>query len=289
VIESKLPAEPVMVNADPHQIHQVLMNLGTNAAHAMRSSSGTITVVLDQIVTHAGLLTTVPMLGPGSYARITVADTGEGMDQETVRRMFEPFFTTKQPGEGTGLGLAVVHGILSEHDGALGVDSQLGKGTRMVVHLPLQDGREGKETEARRPCVLRGHGERLMVVDDEASVGRTYVTLLSRIGYDVAFFDNAADALARFAEAPDRFDLVLTDLAMPDMTGAELAKAIRERRPGMPVLLCTGYSAGLSREDASRQGIRDVLQKPVPLDMLAEAIAEALVGAKGTANEGRHG
>jgi two-component system cell cycle sensor histidine kinase/response regulator CckA len=287
VIETRLPAKPVMVNADPNQIHQVLMNLGTNAAHAMRSSSGTIDIALDQLTTDAGLLTTVPMLGPGSYARITVADTGKGMDEETARRIFEPFFTTKQPGEGTGLGLAVVHGILSEHAGALGVDSQLSKGTRMVVHLPLHDGREGKAAEVSRPSTLCGHGERVMVVDDETSVGRTYATLLSRIGYDVTVFDNAPDALARFAEAPDRFDLVLTDVAMPNMTGTELARAILERRPGMPILLCTGYAAGLSREDASYQDIRDVLQKPVTLDALAEAVVRALAGASGPANDGR--
>jgi PAS domain S-box-containing protein len=284
-LERRMPVEPLLVCADPHQIHQVLMNLGTNAAHAMRSKSGAMTVVVDKVVTGEVMLTTVPRLEPGSYARITVEDAGDGMDPETVHRIFEPFFTTKRPGEGTGLGLAVVHGIVSEHEGALGVDSRLGEGTRMVVYLPLYEGRPSTPPAATQQPLPRGHHERVMVVDDEAPVVQACSGILTHIGYHVTVFKKAPEALARFTEAPGEFDLVITDLTMPDMTGTQLAEAILARRPDIPILLTTGYSAGLTREDARGLGIVGVLQKPFSLESLAVAVRSALDGTDVLKNE----
>jgi two-component system, cell cycle sensor histidine kinase and response regulator CckA len=285
-IERTMPTEPVVVRADPHQIHQVLMNLGTNAAHAMRSKPGSMKIVLDKVVTGEVMLTTVPRLEPGSYARITVEDTGHGMDPETVHRIFEPFFTTKKPGEGTGLGLAVVHGIVSEHEGALGVDSRLGEGTRMVVYLPLHEGRPSKPVPAKPRPVPQGHHERIMFVDDEAPVALACAGMLTHIGYDVTVFEKASNALARFTEAPGDFDLVITDLTMPDMTGTELAQGILARRPNMPILLTTGYSAGLTRAGALSQGIAGVLQKPFAIESLAVAVRSALDGTDVSKDDG---
>jgi CheY-like chemotaxis protein len=266
----------VLVYADPNQIHQVLMNLGTNAAHAMHAKVGTIKVSIDKTLVSEARALTVSKLEPGWYARVTVEDCGEGMDDSTVVRVFEPFFTTKQVGEGTGLGLAVVHGIVRDHEGAIDVLSRCGEGTRISVYLPIYAGEICREPDSDIEPIPFGRGERVLFVDDEPTVGKTCGSLLRGIGYAVTVFDCPDTALARFAKSASAFDLVITDLTMPRMNGDQFAQAIHVLRPNIPILIITGYSAGLTRRNIRSLGAFDLLQKPITRRALATAVRQAL-------------
>ena len=272
----QVPDDPVLVHADPNQIHQILMNLGTNAAHAMRSTLGTMTITVDKVFADDARIMSVSSLEPGWYARFVVEDKGEGMDEQTVARLFEPFFTTKKPGEGTGLGLAVVHGIIREHDGALDVASRCQEGTRISIYLPLNGGQAGGDTESKSCSIPCGHGERILFVDDEQAVGQACGSLLTRDGYQVAVFNSPVDALARFSGSPSEFDLVITDLTMPRMNGEQFAQAVLALRPNIPLLIITGYSASLTRQSVRSLGAFDLLQKPITRQSLTTAVRRAL-------------
>jgi CheY-like chemotaxis protein len=200
------------------------------------------------------------------------------MDDPTVEHIFEPFFTTKQPGLGTGLGLSVVHGIIHQHDGIILVDSRPGHGTTFQVFLPasIPDESPGPEpTVAPR----RGAGERIMLVDDEEIVGRVGAGILTRLNYHVVTFNHPREALAALAAHPADFDLVVTDLTMPSMTGLALAGEVLHLRPGLPVILCTGFSGAIDASDLARVHVRSLVQKPFTVEQLARAVAEALAAA----------
>ncbi len=275
-IKTLLEDEPILVLASSDQLNQVLMNLGTNGAQAMGSNSGVLTIELKRVLAEPGMLKSSASVGQVWCASLSVHDEGIGMDEETLLRIFEPFYTTKKLGEGTGLGLAVVHGIVREHDGTIEVRSRPGEGTRMVVNLPLHDGKTTPTAVRVAGVVARGNGEHILFVDDEDAVGRACAGLLARIGYRVTVFDNAVDALARFTEDPYEFELVITDLTMPKMTGDKLARAILELRPKIPIIMITGYSAGLTQQQVRNLGVLDLIQKPLTLEVLAETLHRAL-------------
>jgi PAS domain S-box-containing protein len=267
-------APTVLANAD--QIHQILMNLGINAWHAMKDFSGRLQVKLERCVVDAAHAATQPRLRPGVYARISVSDTGSGMDPATLRRIFEPFFTTKLPGEGTGLGLAVVHGIMHSHDGAVTVYSQPGEGSIFHLYFPAHAGVAVAATLAEGGSVPRGHGERILVVDDEELLIELGQKTLLELGYNVEVTTRPAAALAMVRAAPQRFALVLTDQAMPGMSGILLASQLRRIRPELPIILMTGYSVSLTPEVLEAAGVRQLLLKPINLHSLGIAVHAAL-------------
>jgi signal transduction histidine kinase/ActR/RegA family two-component response regulator len=258
--------------ADRHQIEQVLLNLAINACDAM-ANRGTLTVTADRVELAGGA--GGPGLPPGAYVRVAVADTGTGMDEATLRAVFEPFFTTKAVGRGTGLGLAVAHGIVTQHGGRIAVDSVLGRGSTFTVYLPCAQGAPlASAAAAPRPVTVPSR-EQLLVVEDEAAVRRAVQRNLERLGYRVIAACDGEDAL-RLIEPLDRVDLVVSDVVMPGIDGPELACRLRAQWPDLPVLFVTGYSADrLARSDAV--GPRDrILEKPYQLDELARTIRQML-------------
>ncbi len=262
------------VLADPTQIHQVLMNLCTNAVHAMRDREGVLDVRLGRQELTAQSPVYDPGLKEGPYLQMVVSDTGEGIDPAVRDKIFDPFFTTKASGEGTGLGLSVVYGIVKDHGGMIRVESEPGKGTAFTIHLPLLDA----VTEWEGPemaLIPEGTGHILYVDDEEpiASLGRE---MLTSLGYDVAVRLSSIDALEAFRANPRDYDLVITDMTMPNMTGARLAGEMLKIRPDLPIILTTGFSERMDREEAQKLGCRDFLMKPVSLGDLGRAVQRAL-------------
>jgi PAS domain S-box-containing protein len=263
--------------ADVTQIHQVIMNLCTNAYHAMQQQGGLLIVRLQNAVI-SGETGDQPAgsAPPGSYVRLTVSDTGEGMDEATLERVFDPYFTTKKQGEGTGLGLATVRGIVENHGGVIAVKSALNEGTTFDIYFP--------RVEAAFSAALTGWGEtgstslaaRILLVDDEEMLVRLGKSILKKLGHTVTAFSNSQDALDCFRQDPRAFDLLLTDQMMPGLTGLELTKQCLTLRPDLPVILATGYSEATSKEEALAQGIRAILWKPVTINTMAETIQQAL-------------
>ena len=275
-----LAEEMPAVLADPTQIHQIVMNLGTNAWHAMRERPGQVEVKLEVCEVDSELATTILNLRPGGYVRLSFSDTGQGMDRATQERIFEPFFTTKEPGEGTGLGLAVIHGIMHSHEGAVTVYSQPGQGTVFHLYFPVLAGAAAESIPAERK-IVPGHGERILFVDDEESLVSLGRKILTRLGYVVEAETSAAMALDMVSRRPEyHYDLVITDLTMPGMTGIEFARLLLEIRPKLPVILTTGYSASLTAGQIQVMGIRELLLKPVTPQGLGEAVHRALAAAK---------
>jgi PAS domain S-box-containing protein len=265
------------VLADTNQIHQVVMNLGTNAFHAIKDRAGRIEFRLERCVVDAAHAATQPRLRPGVYARLSISDNGCGMDKATIQRIFEPFFTTKPPGEGTGLGLSVVHGIMESHDGAISVYSQPGEGTVFHLYFPAHAGEGAVEASEAGPAPL-GRGEEILFVDDEELLVHMGRESLIALGYAVESVAQPEAALALVRDNPSRFALVLTDQTMPGMTGLVLAKKVRQIRPEMPIILMTGYGGSLSREQIEAAGVRKLLLKPIGLLSLGTAVREALSG-----------
>ena len=274
---------PVFGNAT--QLHQVLVNLGTNAYHAMRATGGTLTVTVDEVQVQRPLQRGSTTLPPGQYVRLSVADTGQGMDEATLERIFDPYFTTKARGEGTGLGLATVHGIVAAHGGAVFAKSQPGRGARFDIYLPRYF-REAEAAPPAPPGKVRGRGERVLFIDDEEALARLAPVALRRLGYEVTSTTSSAEALERFRQHPDDFDVVVTDQVMPNLTGTDLATAMLEVRPELPIILCTGFSEGIDEDTAQSAGIRAYLRKPVVASTLSEAIQQALSRASGSGQEG---
>ncbi len=266
--------------ADPTQIHQVVMNLCTNSYHALGSGSGTVRVSLRDVTVDPDTPATGTDLAPGRYVLLEVEDTGCGMDEETLAKIFEPYFTSKQQGKGTGLGLAMVHGIVESYQGRITVQSRPGAGSLFRIFLPAA----GVEAvELPRQAALAGHDntgrERIMLVDDEPMIRSLLREYLATCGYRVRAFASGEAALAAYAEAPDSWDLLITDMTMPGMTGIELAGKIMKIRASQPVILCTGYSAALNREQHQASGIRAYLQKPVTMEELSRCVSQVLQAA----------
>jgi two-component system cell cycle sensor histidine kinase/response regulator CckA len=266
--------------ADPAQLHQVLMNLCTNAAQAMRQQQrGVLDVRLGSCILDKELTLGSRNLPPGEYIQLQVLDTGHGMDAKTMDRIFDPYFTTKKPGEGTGLGLAVVRGIVTNHGGAIHVESEVGRGTVMQVYLPRISGPKShkKENEEEQ---LRGD-ERILLVDDESQLVNLGKSMLRRLGYQVTATTESPEALKIFLARPHDFDLVITDQTMPDITGINLAEEILSVRPDIPIILNTGYSDQVDQEQARQIGISEFLQKPLTVTALSLALRRALEVKKG--------
>jgi PAS domain S-box-containing protein len=262
------------VLGDPIQIQQVLLNLVTNAAHAMREAGGTITIELVDIALPSGLDTPHPDLKPGRFVKLAVRDTGCGVDSASVERIFEPFFTTKRAGEGTGLGLAVVHGIVKAHNGAVTVASVPARGSTFTVFLPAVE--EAPTFAVKADTVSpRGH-ERILIIDDEDALVEAEKAVLEHLGYRVMGETDSLRALDLFREHPDRFDLVMTDYMMPHMTGIELAREVIAIRPDVPVILCTGFSDTITVDSSKTAGIRAVLMKPATRQEIAETVRQTL-------------
>jgi PAS domain S-box-containing protein len=276
-IRSELEAG-VGVLGDSSQLQQVVMNLCTNAFHAMRESGGVLEVRLETAAPDPALAAAHPTLAAGRVARLTVRDTGHGMDPATLERLFEPFFTTKPPGEGTGLGMAIVHGIVTAHGGAITVDSAPGVGTTFEIYLPVRSTEAARAPEARAPAP-RGEG-RVLVVDDEAMIASITSRALARVGFEVATATSPQDALGMVERDGRPFDLVVTDQTMPGMTGLELATRIHAIHADLPVILMTGYAELGQHQEAKRQGIAELLIKPVEIEVLAAAVTRALHGSR---------
>ena len=260
------------VLADPTQLHQVLMNLCTNAYHAMRPAGGVLSLSLAQTEIAPGDTTAELGLLPGSYLRLEVSDTGHGMEKAVLERIFDPYFTTKQKGDGTGLGLAVVHGIVKSIHGHIAVASEPGRGTTFQVYLPKVE-TAASPTEA---AVAPGGNEHILVVDDEETIVRLLTAILRALGYHVTTTTSSPEALRLFNADPDRFDLVITDMTMPEMTGAQLAQQLIRSRPELPIILCSGFSELINEEKAAAIGIRAYIMKPVLRTELATTIRSVL-------------
>ncbi len=274
-IRQNMKAESDTIFAEPTQMHQVLMNLCTNAAHAMRETGGVLEVGLSDMDFDAKALAQYPDLKAGAYVKLTVADTGHGMEREVMNRVFDPFYTTKAVGEGTGMGLSVAHGIVKAHGGTITVDSEPGKGTTLNVFLPTIASEVSLQAECYLGRIPKGN-ERILLVDDEAAVVHTVGPMLEHLGYEVVARTSSIEALEAFRAQPDKFDLVITDLAMPNMTGDCLAQELRQIRPDEPVVLCTGFSELIDEDKAKAIGIDGYVMKPIVMEDIAETIREVL-------------
>jgi signal transduction histidine kinase/DNA-binding response OmpR family regulator len=263
-----------MILADVTQIQQVLMNLCTNAFHAMREQGGVLEIGLDRERVDQGHAPHPLNLSVGDYLRLSVRDTGHGIDAANISRIFDPFFTTKAPGEGTGLGLSVVYGIVRDHNGAIGVDSEPGKGTTISIYLPLID--TGKVDQLQAPEKIAGGSERILLVDDEAAIVEVVESMISSLGYRVTARRSSVETLNLFRTRPDDFDLVITDMTMPGIRGDDLAREMLKIRADIPIILCTGFSEMITEEKTKGIGIRRFIMKPLYLKDLAKVIREAL-------------
>jgi PAS domain S-box-containing protein len=263
-----------LVTADPTQLHQVVMNLITNAYHAVEPSGGKISVQLRETALGPNDLTGSP-LEPGRYALLTISDTGCGIAPAIMDKIFEPYFTTKEQGKGTGLGLAVVYGIVREHNGDIKVYSEVGKGTTFNLYFPLLE--KSSEPEIADKVEIHQTGdERILLVDDEEPIARLGNQMLGRLGYRVTYRTSSVEALKAFAAHPEAFDLVITDMTMPNMTGDQLAKELISIRPAIPIIICTGFSERINREKAEAMGIKAFLMKPVVKSEMAQTVRKVL-------------
>jgi signal transduction histidine kinase/CheY-like chemotaxis protein len=275
-IRAELSTTLGTVLADPTQIHQAVLNLATNAVHAMGQTGGQIRVTLQGFEVLPDFAVMHPPLRPGAHACLAVTDTGHGMDAATLKRIFEPFFTTKAPGEGTGLGLAVVHAIIQNHDGVLTVESEVNLGSSFRVYLPL-----ARESQIRQTIQVEqtpeGHGEHVLVVDDEAMITEVYRCYLESLNYRVTVAHSPEQALEEFAKCPGEFAGLLTDFNMPHMNGLELVRRMRAIRPDLPALLCTGYVGSAATEhEAAELGMGEILGKPFTRHTLGLAMERTL-------------
>jgi len=262
------------VLADPTHIHQIIMNLCTNAAHAMQKQGGTLKVSAQNANLPDHSTEKSVDLKPGAYVRLIVRDSGHGIPNEIMEVMFDPYFTTKQHGEGTGLGLSVVHGIVNNYGGGITATSEPGQGASFEIYLPAIRGRQHSTTESAVP--LPSGSERILYVDDELPLVDMGKKMLESLGYEVTTRTSSIEALELFRRKPNAFDLVITDMTMPNMTGDKLTQAIMEVRPDIPVILCTGYSNQITKLQAKAIGIETFLFKPVVMDKLARAIRNAV-------------
>ena len=283
-IRQEVESESGMIMGDPTQIHQVLMNLCTNAVHAMREKGGILEIRLKDVEMDAETVSQYPDLRPGAYLQMTVSDTGHGMDRAVQERIFDPFFTTKGPHEGTGLGLAVIYGIVKNHGGSIRVYSEPGQGATFNILLPKVQQESPSDAGPLEP--LPGGDERILFVDDEEPLRQMGRKMMERLGYEVVAAADGREALDIFREDPERFQLVITDQTMPAITGDELAKALLEIRPDIPIILCTGFSETVSRERAQAMGIEEFVMKPIVKGEIARTIRRVLDGEAGIEEQG---
>lgn len=273
-IHATITPQAGIILADATQIHQIVMNLCTNAYHAVRDVNGAIDIRLDAIELDQQRALQFSDLPPGAYARLVIKDTGTGMPAAIKSRIFEPFFTTKRQGEGTGMGLAVVYGIIHNLGGAIEVKSEVGEGTIMHVLLPMSLGEEVELQDVQES--LQSGSERILFVDDESMLATLGKEILDELGYHVTATTSAKNALKMFNQAPSSYDLIISDQSMPEISGADLAKAMMHVRPDIPIILCTGYSETIDADRARALGIKAFLMKPIDQNTLASTIREVL-------------
>ncbi|MEN8258104.1 MAG: PAS domain-containing protein [Thermodesulfobacteriota bacterium] len=275
-IQENIDGECGQVLADSTNLYQVVVNLCTNALHAMKDEKGLLTIRLsrqeigaEEVVGEAGV-------NPGTFIVLSVNDTGCGIDEASRERIFDPYFTTKEAGKGTGLGLSVVHGIIKEYNGFIKVESEVGTGTSFHVYMPALEEELASPEETEHEESLSPGTERILVVDDESMIAFMHQEALASLGYSVSATTDSVEALAAIRANPDQFDLIITDQTMPGLTGAELAQEILAIAPVMPIILCTGYSSVLSEEEALAVGIKKYVQKPVALNELVQVVRSVL-------------
>ena len=273
-IREDIDSDSGAILADPVQIHQIMMNLCTNAHHAMSEKGGVLEVKLMSVNLGSGEDTVHPDLKPGPYVKVTVKDTGCGMDEATKVKIFDPYFTTKAKGVGTGLGLAVVHGLVQNHGGAITVESEAGKGSVFNLYFPAIQKEAVEETLIQETMPIGR--EHILLVDDEPVLLDMSREMLEYLGYSVETRTSSVEALALFSAQPNRFDLVITDMTMPFMTGDKLAKELLRIRADIPIVVCTGYSERIQDEQAKATGIRAFVMKPILMAKMAKAIRDAL-------------
>ncbi len=275
-IRQNIPNDTFHIVGDPTQIHQVMINLCINAAHAMEDKEGILEVAVGNTEIDKDTASKDPALHPGFYVQLSVSDTGNGISPEIIDRVFDPFFTTKDEGEGTGLGLSVVHGIVKGHHGRISVKSKPGKGTIFKILFPaIKEKTEGEQKESQK---LPTGKESILFVDDEESIVKVNQQLLEGLGYRVTGRTDPFEALEFFRANSQQIDLIITDMTMPKMTGDKLARAILEIRSDMPIILCTGYNEKLAEDNAQELGIRKYVEKPIEKEILARSVREVLDG-----------
>jgi len=273
-IREQMTEDNMAILADPIQINRLMMNLFSNATHAMEKAGGILEVRVDSETIDRMRVKNFPDLAPGKYAKITLIDVGHGIDPDIINRIFDPYFTTKQMGEGSGMGLAIVHGIVKNHNGAIWVDSRLGKGTTINLLFPVVNETRNKENQVKSqiPCGT----ETILFVDDETSITTMAKIMLKRLGYSVVSTLNPKEALELFRSGPDQFDLVITDMTMPQMTGAQLSEKLMEIRRDIPIIISTGHSSLIDEEKAKKLGIAGYVMKPMSMARLARSIRMVL-------------
>jgi PAS domain S-box-containing protein len=269
------------VHADATQVHQVVMNVVTNAAHAIGDRAGEIEVAVEPVEVTAELAIGARELKAGRYVCLTITDSGCGMDTTTLKRIFDPFFTTKAAGQGTGLGLSVVHAIMKAHEGAVSVYSESGKGTTFRIYFPVAHA-QAAATRAAPASAMLGRGERVLYIDDDDAIVLLTQRVLERLGYRVTGFTHPRDALAAFEARPHDFDVVVTDLSMPEMSGFDLAASLRGKRADIPILLTSGYVRAEDRQRARDQALGEVILKPNTIDELGKVLHSMFGGLCGT-------
>ena len=274
-IEQQIEGGPVNVLGDPTQIHQVIMNICTNAMHAMREGGGRLRVLLGEADGGRDPELGLHLARPENYIHLAIQDTGHGMTADIKDRIFEPYFTTKRKEEGTGLGLAVVHGIVTSHDGQITVQSEPNQGCTFNIYLPKLKA----EPEVRQPTFadsLPGGHERVLLIDDEEDIVAVNRQMMERLGYEVVSFTRSPEALACFETDPQAFDIVITDMTMPAVTGDQVVAAVRRLRPEVPIILCTGFSEAITPEKLEALGGSRMLMKPLGLAELAHTMRKLL-------------
>jgi CheY-like chemotaxis protein len=275
-IRQNFTKAPTIILGDPIQMHQVVMNLCANAEHAMRESGGLLELKVEHVTGEPDDRGIHPDLTGASYVRLTVRDTGAGMTQDVAERIFDPFFTTKGVGEGTGMGLAVVHGIVTNHGGCLHVESEPGRGTIFTIDFPEMEARSSQGDKKPLEQEYRmGHGN-ILFVEDEEALARLGKEAMTGLGYEVMMRTSSVEALEAFRADPLRFDAVVTDQTMPNMTGEALSRELQHIRPDVPIILCTGFSHSMTLEKAKAMGIRAFLLKPLLIKDLARTLHEVL-------------
>jgi PAS domain S-box-containing protein len=277
-IKQNINPDCAEVMADPTQIHQIVMNLCTNANHAMRGGNGVLGVTLEPVLLDPeDVMTISPDIYPGHYLQLAVSDTGSGMDKGTMEKIFEPYFTTKKKGEGTGLGLSVVYGIVHGYGGHISVYSDLGKGTIFKVYLPVLETAALSADEAMLVTEPLPRGaERILAVDDEEAIVKFEKSVLGSLGYQVTAFTSSREALQSFREHHDQYDLVITDMTMPEISGMELSRQFMAIRPDIPIIICTGFSETVNEKKAKALGIKAYVMKPMLIREMAKLVRKVL-------------
>ena len=274
-IQEKISSRATVL-ADPTQAHQVVINLCTNAYHAMRDSGGILSVELDEVEITSRDYSITTSCSPGNYVKLEIRDTGHGFDDETLEKIFDPYFTTKSLEKGTGLGLAVVDGIVKKHNGFIRIYSEVGRGSTFQVFWPIIKQDNSHDNLKKKETALLKGTEQIMFVDDEEDILNTSQVLLERQGYKVTTFKDGMSALQAFKDNPDFFDIVITDMSMPQMAGDELSVQVLKLRKDMPIILCTGFSESFPEEKAISLGIKGFLLKPTVMNNLSKKIREVL-------------